>query len=795
MVRPVPRREASASLPLTALAAALPLALLAACQQPGGADLGPRLAAPQAQALEVHLTPDPLSGTLRSRVTWRFASRVSGPVDFDFAGRTGTGRLAVRAFGETGEELAIESLPGGGLRVLEVPGANRIMFDVDAPAAPGLVLPREGGASLGLVARATDDAGRAQAWLPIPLGAERVWVGATEWDLPEGWNAAVAPASSDPLHVDGLVWAAGPFEPTAAPGAPGATLWIHPRLARFADGAAVAVGELHGAVRERLGVALDPLDLVFVPGTTDASADGAVLDQPGALLVPETWLGAEGGFDRPERRVDLAAAIARTAIATAPQVSAADASFWRGLAEHVGEWALVSASPVGSPDRELVARRQDARHGAASEAGSVARAAALAHLLRSNAGNGPFLHAVRTVADGIAEPGATPAAFVDALARAAQGDDDAPDLVAVAAPWLEGGGLPELDLIWEHDAAAGEVAVTVVQRQASFATGGGVFPAAIEVEVASGSALERHLVTLTARTTEVRLPAYGRPRWVALDPDRRLPHELVSNPSRNELFARANGASTATGRVLALRQLGERARATRDAAIRQLLVAPLSEALKRHASPWVREVAARELGSIGGLEARAYLERSARADAAPAVRAAALRALVPWAPEPKLAQLADEAFSTGGAAWDQRAAAAELYAAAEPARAGVWLSDRMTLESPHGVLRAALLDLWSRTDTPGVAETLVGWLADDQASAAVRAVAARRLVELARPSRSEPAGLAGVLADPDPRWRGAAVAALGRYRSADAREALRGFAEAAASDTEARAAEAALVRY
>ncbi|QDU85516.1 hypothetical protein Pla163_26480 [Planctomycetes bacterium Pla163] len=761
-----------------ALSVAL-LPTLAACRAGDGFTSQPVAATPTAQSLTLHLAPDPGSGTLRTRATWVFASQLPAGVEFDFAGRAESGQLTLRVFDESGAQIDVEPTDGG-FRVAKAPGANRLMLEVDAPAAPGLFLPRAGGADVGLQARATAG-GAPSSWLPIPSATDRVRVASVDWVLPAGWTA-LAPTTREPLDVRELFFAAGPWERVQARTDSDVRLWAEPGLDRLTPLAARTVEAALDGLGQRLGALDGPLDVVFL-----GLPDGRDRSLPGAVLVPASWLGDGRGFEGDDQRADLFGAIARAWIGSSSEVGSSSDAFWRGIARHLGD-SIFAGSGLelnSGSGAEFLARRIAGAHAGAGQPGSVARAASFAHLVHRTVGDGPFLHALRSRA-----ASDSPDAFVDALSKAADRD-----VAALAAPWLTGSGVPLIALESSYDAGARELVVEVSQRQSSSGSSVHVYRADVELEISSGPRIDRHLVELNARRVTVRLPLDEAPDWIAFDPSQRLPHQLATTPPRSELFARATRAPAPSSRIEALQQLATLARAATSDTTRRLLTAQLTDAVTRTGSAWVRQVAARELGTIGGLEARAVLERVTRRDASADVRATALRGLVRWAPDVALGHLSDEVFSEPDTTYVVRAAAADLFAAAEPDRAGIWLADRLTLDSPHQRLRAHLLDLWSRTGTPGARETLAGWLGDRLAAEAVRTVAARRSVEMAAPGREAPLELLAVLSDPDARWREAAIAALGRYRSGDAREALRSFAAEASSTTEARAAEAALTRY
>jgi hypothetical protein len=756
------------------------VALAAACAGPGATPVDVVAVSPAAQALELVLAPDPAQGLVGVRATWIFDARVASPLEFEFGGLVAPGTVTVTdGDGRTLEALATPS----GLRVTATGDSNRIALAYSATPADGLVLASVDGVPSALIASFASDS----HWLATPRGTTRVHV-ETSFELPSGWTG-IAPgnppsAAHDPsrwrteraLVLAGLHAVAGNLERMDDSAAGDFAVLAPPAHASAArDVAARVVGD-HAAVERVLGARGRSTTVVFAPGLVDVARTPTTLVAPGLVVAPVEWLGATGA-----RAADASAAVA-TGLASqwigTPADGAAAPEFWRGLAAHTADWVLGPA--LGE---DVAARHLDAARRGAGAAGSFERGYATAQLARLATGDGPFVHALRSSA-----PIVDPAAFLDALEKSS-----GLELEAVLAPWLNGSGVPELRLASDWRPVERVVLLELEQRQTPADGVARVFAGPIDVEIVSGRRIARHRIELTQRSQVFRLPCEAEPTWLRFDATLRLPHVPTVPPERNGVLARASRAETNADRVDALREIARLARVSEPGPTRQLFMTQLCDALWRDPSAWVRETAARELGTLGGLESRATLERSARQDADLAVRAESLASLRRFAPDPALARLSAEVF---GASTDAgvRSAAARLHAAADPEHAASWLAERFDLDSPHGSLRATLLDLWSRTNAPGIDETLVGWAADPLASDTVRAVALARLVERARPGRTEPAGLVDLLASPDPRWRTAAIDALARSQSRGARTALAAFAREASSRPEAGRAAAALER-
>ncbi|MEZ5980061.1 MAG: hypothetical protein R3F34_17870 [Planctomycetota bacterium] len=588
----------------------LPVAVAASVASCAGTGVDPASvssAQPSAQSLELDLRPAPSELALHATATWRFAGRLARDVDFTTSLRAPVDGGDVRAVDGTGAPLGIVSTPQG-LRVHVEEGTNTIALTFTARPGDGLLLPLRAGRPVALVA--TTRGTSSPDWLPVPDGADAARV-TTRFALPAGWSGA-APGRGDgsafssdaPLHLDGLAFFAGEFARVDDGGAVG--VLAPADVADWARYEAPRIATAHAQIARTLGDPPSPVTVVFTPGLDD----GRAVTIPGAVLAPVEWLGDEKYRRERDALPDVAAALATQWVGTPCESGPLAADFFVGVARHTSDWIL---GPAAGED--VFARRLDAARSGAGVAGSVDRATCFAHLVRRTIGEGPFAHALRSI-----RPGATPSEFVDALEKAS-----GEDLDAVASAWIAGNGVPEVDVDWSYDATQRAVSLTVRQRQSPIGGIPRVFPGTVEVEVVSGRRTARHVVAIDAREVTVELPCEQRPTWLRFDSDARMPHLLASPPDRNGVLARSSSGETATDRVEALREIGRLARESRDDATRQQYTAQLSEALTRGTSAWVREVAAKQLADLGGLEARARLERASREDASPRVRAAALR--------------------------------------------------------------------------------------------------------------------------------------------------------------------------
>jgi hypothetical protein len=755
--------------------ALLVFTIAAACQAPVSAPQKIVRAAPSATAVDIVLAPSTSAGTVAVAADWTFDARIATPIAFDFGGRIdGTGLVARGAGGESLDIVATSS----GFTVAPTGETHRITLEYTQPAVEGLVLAESGGAVVALVAQY----GASSDWLATPSGATRVRVG-TAFELPAGWSArapgaatgAASWSTAGAVRLDALTAVAGEFATVDAGAAP---LAVHVPAAYTSDAGVAAAGLVKAAddLARVLGAPPAPIDVVYTSGLVAPGVTARALVAPGLVVAPVEWLGTSDDVAR-TALASVSAGVASQWIGT-PAHDAAAPEFWRGVAAHTVDW--LQGGALGS---EVGARHLDAARAGAAAAGSFERGYATANLARQLVGDGPYVHALKS-----ASPITSGAAFLDALEKAG-----GTELDATLAPWIEGRGVPSIALTWNWRANERVVELVVDQRHTPSEGVARVFSGPIDVEIVSGRRIARHRIELEKRTQTFRLPCDAEPTWTRFDASLRMPYEVATPPERNGVLARAARGETSADRVDALREIARLAREQDAGPTRQLLVTPLTDASWRDPSSWVREIAAQGLGSIGGLEARATLERAAREDADTAVRAIALQQLQRWAPDPALARLAADVFARSNDT-SVRIAAARLLVRADPARAAAFVVERLDVASPHDRLRAELIDLWSRTDAPEVDTTLAGFAADPLESDTVRATAFARLVERTRSGRPEPDGLAELLGARDPRWRAAALEALARSQSGGARAALAAFARDAASRPEAGRAAAALQR-
>jgi len=149
-------------------------------------------------------------------------------------------------------------------------------------------------------------------------------------------------------------------------------------------------------------------------------------------------------------------------------------------------------------------------------ANSYPKGAWVLHMLRELMGDSAFFHGLRTYYQTYRDSNATSQDFERVMEKAAKADYG-----WFFHQWLHQPGYPQLDVTWHYDAGAGRVFLGITQRQKPE---WGLFHlprVALEFRSATGAHVRRD-VTITGRTTNVRLDMSFPPTEVVIDPDGQL---------------------------------------------------------------------------------------------------------------------------------------------------------------------------------------------------------------------------------------------------------------------------------
>ncbi len=345
--------------------------------------------------------------------------------------------------------------------------------------------------------------------------------------------------------------------------------------------------------------------------------------------------------------------------------------------------------------------------------------------------------------------------------------------------WFLRPGFPELDVAWEWNDEGGEVALRVEQLQDPSGGVPEVFRAPVEVEVRTTHGAAVHRIELDERVERIDLPAPARPLYVRFDKGSRLPKAVRWHASLSEWRALAELDDDPTGRVDAARALGGIA-GTAGSGLeeREACAEALIPLLRGDPDPWVREEAAEALGAVQGDDARASLLEAVDTDAEAGVRVAALGALALYGPDRYLAVAADAVFEHGYS-YGTMAAAARLYAAADPSGAFDWIEPRLARPSPHDALCERLIGVLEFVDDPRVYGACRRLATDRTRAPTARAAAVRRLAALRERPIDTASFLGELLSEPSFHLRSACVDALAELDNPESRRILRrSYAEA-----------------
>jgi aminopeptidase N len=375
----------------------------------------------------------------------------------------------------------------------------------------------------------------------------------------------------------------------------------------------------------------------------------------------------------------------------------------------------------------------------------------------------------------------TTAEFVDCV-EASSGLD----LARFEREWLRGRGHPIV--VARHERTAQGVVLHVEQVQDA---GSGIpvafaFPLDVEFGDASGGRTRRVEVDERVERFEFALdPGFD---WLRLDPGALVPMDLRHSVSADEALAQLAHASDAQGRRAAARLLGKELREGTNADLKRRIGQALLERMEAERSKEAKVAIVQALAPFAAEEAHVALASACAADPHPAVRVAALEALVAaaarLAPEAKDALVAAaRALAQDGPSWAVEGAAVQLLAACG-ALDLEGLRAQLAVASPHGARESRVVAAIGRSADPR-ARALLEQVALDAARAdATRGVA---LSALAPALQSDPALARRMLAlfDSDRyRVRRAAIQELGRVRTAQVAAALRALHARSAYDDE-----------
>ncbi len=390
------------------------------------------------------------------------------------------------------------------------------------------------------------------------------------------------------------------------------------------------------------------------------------------------------------------------------------------------------------------------------------------HLLRFELGDTLFFEGLRRyVADNLES------SVVTADLREAMEAVSGRDLGDFFDTWFHSAGYPELEVSWEWDGGRSLVELDVAQVHRTDRGTPPIFRVPVDVEVRDGDGRRIHRLQLDRRSQSFLLPVDREPTWVRFDKHGWLPARIASFKSGREWLAIAAEDDDVNGRRDATRVLGSLFVEAEDPETASVYLDALVSRLRTDPIAAVRTAAVKALGEAPELRSRVFLEQAARGDVAPEVRVAALVQLADFGEDLQLEQLAEEVFEEG-LSREVMIAAAVLYAAASPATAFDWLTERGKLPSPHGMLSAGLVRVMVMVKDDRVLPELLLRARDERAPSLVRQAAVEGIGRLGHSHRPARDTLIDLLEtdDDDYRLRQVVIESLGRLRDRFARQRL-----------------------
>lgn len=413
------------------------------------------------------------------------------------------------------------------------------------------------------------------------------------------------------------------------------------------------------------------------------------------------------------------------------------------------------------------------------------------HLLRFVLGDVAFFRGIeRYVADNRGRSVTT-----DDLRRALELESGM-DLRPFFTQWFYRAGYPEFVVAWDWDSRRHTVSIEVEQVQKPLNGTPSVFVTPVDIEIRDSNGPRVTRVTVDQRRQRFEFPATTRPTWVVFDKYGWIPKRIAARRSTAEWLALAAYDDDVNGRRDALAALGDVLAESVDDTLRWQIVEVVLERLA-DAEPAVRAAAARAFTRVYTKPDHAIaraLVRVVSEDPVASVRVAALECLSRWDTREQFADVALQQFDARFS-YATMGAAAKLLALADPARAVAWLSERMTLESPHDVLKASLLRALATIPGKVVDDQLLTFALDTSSHANAREAAVRELASRAsRLPAAREAFLEILRSASAYRLQNAAIDALGEVGDPRSRAALMEFYAATTEPRQQRAVEAALAK-
>jgi len=323
--------------------------------------------------------------------------------------------------------------------------------------------------------------------------------------------------------------------------------------------------------------------------------------------------------------------------------------------------------------------------------------------------------------------------------------------------WVYGAGAPKFRVSYTYDPAARELKFTVEQTQ-KIEGRVGLFDVPVEVEIATANGRETHSIEVSEASQTFTIPADSAPQMVIFDKGDRILKAVDFKKDAALLSYQLKNAETTPDRAEAAVALGN----VHDD---PNAVAALGDAAQHDPFWGVRVEALQGLGRIGGAEAEKYVLAEA-SDPTPWVRDVAVRELGTFKDDATLPARLSNIAATDPA-YRVRTAALGALAAIKSPNAFDILSAAAKSDSPDDTIREASLRALGRLGDVRAVPLLTGWSVVGKPMS-TRQAAIGALAGLDKTNKDITHLLISYLSEPYFEARLSAIFALGERGDADA---------------------------
>jgi aminopeptidase N len=323
--------------------------------------------------------------------------------------------------------------------------------------------------------------------------------------------------------------------------------------------------------------------------------------------------------------------------------------------------------------------------------------------------------------------------------------------------WIYGAGAPKFDVSYTHDPAAREVKLSVQQTQ-KVEGRVGLFDVPVDVEIATANGRETHSIAVNQASQTFTFPVDGPPLMVIFDRGDKILKAVSFKRDAGALVYQLKNAETTPDRSEAAVALG-------NLKSDPSAVAALGDAAQHDPFWGVRVEAIEGLGRIGGPDAEKQILAVA-GDPTPWVRDVAVRELGNFKEDASLpSRLSDIASSD--AAYRVRTAALGALARIQAPNAFDTLAAAVKSDSPDDTLREASLRAFGRLGDARAVPILMEWSAVGKPMGS-RQAAIGAIAELDKSNKAITRTLISFLSEPYFDVRIAAIFALASRGDPDA---------------------------